>query len=771
MADLIKKLEKLHSTAQLENFFKSQDIEKLSELRDYLADVYYNTGENPISDEKYDVLVDFLKKQNIIVPVGAKLRTGDNRVKLPYWLGSADKITVNDPRDLQRWISKNPAKQYVISEKLDGVSCLYTCENGKVSLYTRGDGEIGADISYLANYITSIPKNIGENIAVRGELIVKKSVFDSVYRNREVNGRVYRNARNMVAGLVGSKTARQGLQDIDFVTYEIVADSMYNPSQQLQKLHLLGFKIAKYIRVKDITMQNLKDVLLDFKKKSEYEIDGIIVQSDVEYTRNISDNPDYLFAFKMMLEDSIKQTRVKYIEWNTTKHGLLKPVAIVEPVILNDITINRVTAHNAKYIEENNLGSGSIINVVRSNDVIPYIVSVEKSTQPDFPDIEYTWDFNHVNILAVDKDEDTICVKTISDFFSNIGVKFVSEATVRKMYDNGLNNLLKIIAADKARLSKIEEFGEKSVDRIYTNIHEGLKKVRISKLLGASSVLGFGIGERKVDSLLKNIPDLFEIYKVKTDKQLYDIIVNIEGFSDKTASLIIPNIQYADLLLKKLSPYCDFSKSQNVSNEFKNKTFVLSGFRDAELSEKIIQRGGKIGSSISKNTSGLIVKKGTKITGKLSKAEELGIPIYTKEDFIEKFFSIQDKIEVKIFDRFWTLDDTKKYNDYLFVYGDNDIRQGKGGQAIIRGVDNSYGIRTKKYPDNKESSFYTDKEYSENCRKIDEDIDTIIKLVKQQGYKGIIISQDGVGTGLSQLQVKAPKTLDYINKRIKDIQN
>lgn len=130
---------------------------------------------------------------------------------------------------------------------------------------------------------------------------------------------------------------------------------------------------------------------------------------------------------------------------------------------------------------------------------------------------------------------------------------------------------------------------------------------------------------------------------------------------------------------------------------------------------------------------------------------------------------VLDKVEVKIFDRYWNIEDTKKYKDYLFIYGDNDMRIGKGGQAIIRGTPNSYGLRTKKKPDNNPSSFYTDNEYNNNIQKIDEDIDTILRLVKDKKYKGIIISKDGLGTGLSNLQQKAPKTLKYIEFKISTI--
>jgi len=124
-------------------------------------------------------------------------------------------------------------------------------------------------------------------------------------------------------------------------------------------------------------------------------------------------------------------------------------------------------------------------------------------------------------------------------------------------------------------------------------------------------------------------------------------------------------------------------------------------------------------------------------------------------------------MEIKIFKGYWTINDVKKMSDYLFVFGDNDIKLGKGGQAIIRDEPNTIGIPTKKYPNNKSNSFYYDTEYEQNIIKIDRAINNIIK--KSQNYKGIVLPEDGFGTGLSKLHINAPKTLAYINQQIEQL--
>jgi NAD-dependent DNA ligase len=629
--NIINKINSL-KIKQIESYLETIDKETLFKVKDHLDDLYYNTGEYSMDDNRYDILKDYLPKQN---KVGSKLREGENRVTLPYWLGSADKITPNQPEVLERWLKENKTKTYIITEKLDGVSCLLSYTNSKIKLYTRGDGIIGADISYLASFF-DLPE-LKEDITVRGELIIKKEIFDKKYKGKKVNNREYKNSRNMVSGLIGSKTTRIGLEDIDFIPYEIVEDVGEKPEKQLDKICKLGFKCIKYAKVDKLSIKILEEYFIKFKIESEYELDGIIVNANEKYDRNISGNPDYMFAFKMMSENDVKETKVLLIEWNISKWGQLKPVAILEPIILNDITISRATAHNAKYIVENNLGKGSVIKVVRSKEVIPYIVEVVSGTSPDLPNTEYIWDKNKVNILTK-KSDNIMCVKLLSDFFSKLGIKFVSEATVDKLYKNGLNNLMKIISADKQRLLQVPEFQEKSAERIYTNIREGLKNVKLSKLLGASGILGYGIGERRIEALFLNIPNFLEIIDNKSKKEMYDLIINVEGFSDITTEKIIKNLKYVNIFLEKLKPYTTFKKEIRISSDMKGNKFVVSGFRDKKLEEDINQRGGKLTTSVSGNTTGIIVvSKGGKLTGKVEKASQLGIPIYTKEEFKKKY--------------------------------------------------------------------------------------------------------------------------------------
>lgn len=634
-----KKINKM-SIAAYKTFLQKEDTRVLHKLKIHFDDLYYNTGEFTVEDDRYDMLKDILKIRDpgYTPPVGAKLRQGENRAKLPFWLGSLDKITPKEEDALKRFIKSNLAAGYVITEKLDGVSCLFISSKKGIKLYTRGNGLIGADISYLASHFKlNVPGT--RDIVVRGELILKKKVFEKKYRGKTINGREYKNARNMVSGLIGGKTVRQGLEDIDFVTYEIVGDeTMPKPSLQLQELAKLGFKTVENKTVKNISVNTLARLLQQFKASSQYEIDGITVQADEQYDRNPNGNPDYMIAFKMLSEESIRETTVQEVEWNVSKWGQLKPVVIVNPIQLNDITITRATAHNAKYVEENSLGPGAVIKITRSKDVIPYIVEVISGAEiPQMPKVPFSWDANHVNI-SVQKEDDTMCIKLISDFFAKLGIKQVSEATVGKMFKNGLDNLLKIVGASKERLLQVPEFKDRSAERIFINIKNGLQNIRISTLVGASGVLGFGIGRKRMDMLLLDIPDLLDIYKTKTKKQMIETIVKVDGFSDITAAKVVSNLKYAVLFVAKMKPFISLKIEKRISSTMKGEKYVMSGFRDKQLEEDIAGRGGKVVTSVSKNTTAIIVSdKSGKESSKVLAAKKLNVPVYEKEDFISEF--------------------------------------------------------------------------------------------------------------------------------------
>ena len=621
---------------ELQEYLDTENLSVLHEIKLYADDMYYNTGKSSgLDDWQYDMLKDTLERRdsNYVVPVGARIRENENRVKLPFWLGSMDKLKPEDAREIAQWLIVNKAKEYVIEDKLDGVSCLMIMTKGKIKLYTRGDGIVGADVSYLAQYFDTIPKGLTESVNVRGELIMDEKTFQKKY------AKDYANPRNMVAGRIGAKTVRQGLEDIKFVSYEIVGEGMLDkPSEQLEYLESLGFTTVRRELAKSFTVDSLMETLLRFKETSPYEIDGIIVQPNVQYERNTSGNPDYAFAFKMRMTGNLIDAEVVGVDWNVSKWGQLKPRVEINPVQLGGVTITWVTGFNAKFIVEEMIGPGAVIKVTRSGDVIPYIVEVvKKADEPDMPEIPYHWNETKVDIIA-DEFGDEMCVKLIASFFSKLGIKHIGEKNVAKIYDAGYDSLLKIIGAKVKDFMEVPGFGARGAERAYTNIHNGLINLSLPLVLGSSGVFGFGLGRKKITALIDDFPDILDVYKTMNKSKLKQSILKVEGFSDKSADKIVDNIEWADKFITAMKQFATFKEKVVVGSNMRNVKVVFTGFRDKKLEEDVVSRGGKVTTSISKNTSVLVVdSKEGKPSGKRKKALELGVEVLTKQEFIRKY--------------------------------------------------------------------------------------------------------------------------------------
>jgi len=650
MAEIIKKL--LKSNTDSIDIVSNLTVEELEKVITYASDKYYNSPNPIITDALYDILIDFLKikdnKSKVLKNVGAKLKSKD-KVKLDYWLGSMDKIKPPS-NQLEIW-SKKYKPPYNLSDKLDGVSALLTYKhNGQIGMYTRGTATEGMDISHLIKYL-NLPdyntvlnfckkntiKGITNLIAFRGELIINEKTFGANWSDTLKNG------RNSVAGLVNSKNINPNLaKDTNLVIYEVV-EPFYPIEKQFNIIEEIGFNtvVNKTIN-ENLTYEMLSKYLKERRSKSEYQIDGIIVTSCGKHERNIDGNPDYAFAFKDILEDQKAKTSVVSIEWNISKDGFIKPTILLEPVIIGGVEIKRVTGNNAKFIVDNKLGPGAQVEIIRSGDVIPKIEKVIKVAKVTLPNMKYHWNETKVDII-LDNQEDNldILVKNIYYFFSKLETKGLGEKNVEKMVNAGLDTIPKILAADNELFSTVEGFGEKTANNLVASIKKALTNVPLAKLMAASNKLGHGIGEERIKQVLSVYPNLMVNYKKWTKNEFIDNIKEISGWEEKTASLLVNNFDDFIKFFTTIKQYISIEQvkiNKLIKGEFTDKTVVFTGFRDKELEAKIESQGGKIGSSISKNTDYLVVKDQETIdspTDKVSKAVSLGIKIITREKLIK----------------------------------------------------------------------------------------------------------------------------------------
>ena len=657
---------------QLREYLNKEDLKTLHELKINLDDIYYNTDDDTgVKDWQYDMLKDILQIRDpgYIIPVGAKVRNGENRTRLPCWMGSMDKIKtdpqfqnmsdndlrillqknsneelrikiqdqISQLRTINKWIAKNEEGPFILEDKLDGISCLLVYENRDcVKIYTRGDGYIGANISYLAPYF-NIPEKLDDDIAVRGELIMKLDVFNEKYASK------YANPRNLVAGRTGAKVIKDGLCDIEFIAYELIEDKGRPPTKQLDYLNRLGFVVVSYQLFPEINLETLAKHIVSRKEESPFEIDGIIVQSNKSYKRNTSGNPDYAFAFKMRLGENVLDATVVSVVWSVSKWGKLKPRVKIVPIHLMGSTVEFASGKNAKFIYTNKIGPGAIIKITKGGEIIPDILSIVKSAKtPDMPTIPWKWNETEVDILTVDNHEDA-CIKLMQSFFHQLGFKNLGMSTINKLYENKIDSILKILSVTKKELVSAG-FGKGQAKVIFDSIRSTLNKgLDICDVIGSSGVLGQGIGKKRVSLLLESYPDILDPPHLP-EKELIEKIGKVEGFADVIAESIAKNLHWASKFVESLRQFTNISTiaHANTGGTLNGKTVIISGalpgYTRKEAQNMIEKAGGKFSNSVRKPKDCLaqiVVLCGDNETNKSKDAKKFSVPTCTSEALLK----------------------------------------------------------------------------------------------------------------------------------------
>jgi len=642
-------LDKLNKSNDLYSTISNFSIEELEKIIPFASDKYYN--DTPvISDLTFDMLVDFLRLKNpkskILKQIGAPIKSKD-KVKLPYYLGSMDKIKPGSNK-LDKWLDEYPPPYYA-TDKEDGVSGLlyYNLETNLVKLYTRGTATHGMDISILLNYIPSIPsvttiKKIfsQKQVAFRGELIISKKRFDTKWQDTMKNG------RNTVAGLVNSKTINPNIaHDTRFVVYQII-DPIMSISKQLSIVKKLGFDTVYYKKFNTISYEILSEYFLDRREKSKYVIDGIIITNDMLHPINTNGNPEYAFAFKDILEDQKATSVVVNVEWNESKDGYIIPTIIINPVNVGGVTIKRVTGNNAKYIVDNKIGPGAVVEIIRSNDVIPKIERVIKTANVILPDgKDWMWTESGINIVSTNLDSQATKIKSIYHFFSTLDATGLGEKVIERLYDASYDTIEKILKLSVDKVLEIDRFKQKSAENIISNIKKSTTNISIAQLMTASNKLGHGIGYERIKSILEKYPNIITDYKKLSNQQFIDNIKSIDGIDEKISKMFVNNFDDFVSFYNMIKPYITIeTKTKKIlGTKLKGKKIVLSGFRDimtnsGSLEEYIINEGGMISNTISSNTNILIIKDNSiSSTTKVTKAKALGITILTLDEFIQSF--------------------------------------------------------------------------------------------------------------------------------------
>lgn len=596
-------------------------------------DAYYNTDTPNMTDEEYDILLEKLRtlapKHPLLTTVGANPVTG---VQLPVTLASLDKVRMGES-GLARWQKRRGimgVETCVASEKLDGLSGLYICKPGSTSLYLRGNGVKGVDVSRVLGPV-SVPTT--QFCMVRGEIVLPKSDTPTGSIGRSlINGWVHRSLDHSVP-------LPNELDKVHFVGYQVITPAGMTRSQQMTWLNANGFRTPawKKLALTPLTESTLYDILIKSKEESVYPLDGIVVGTDTVPVAAGSEakNPPDAVAFKASLEEQKQATTVVFVEWNVSRLGVWIPRIQIEPVIIGGAKIEWLTGHSAKLMTEYCVGPGAKIVVRRSGDVIPTLDSVVTPcpSGPSMPPAgSWAWDDNRVHAVMVKGSAEgalSLAEKALLHAFQTLEIEGIGPGLVAGLVKAGVTSFPSMLGASDSVLK--EALGPGRCVTVKAAVEKRVASASLGTLMIASNLLPRGVGERKLRPLFAKDP---------SPRRWSGSMGEVDGWSKETLDGLFA-------VLPRVLAWCDSVKPGSTDSSVAvalpvapqaSKSVVFTGVRpDAELIAAMTRSGWGMVDSLTKSTSLLVHADDAKESGKLRKARADGIKTCSMTEFKRQF--------------------------------------------------------------------------------------------------------------------------------------
>ena len=646
--------------------------EELRALLNYYSRKYYAEDDPVVEDSEYDRLQRELlsietQYPDLQSPDSPTVRVG----------GSADSLFTPVPHpvrmeSLQDAFSEDELwsfdkrvrdtaidAQYVVEPKIDGLSVSLEYEHGVFTRgSTRGDGDIGEDVTANLRTVRSIPLRLSEDlpfIEVRGEVYMPKAAFISLLQKQEENGdKPFKNPRNAAAGSLRQKdptiTASRNLDIFVFNIQRIDGKTLRSHKESLDYLKTLGFRvIPNYTLVSDAAgaiaaVQNIGRE----RASLSFDIDGAVIKvNDFAMRAELGSTakfPKWAVAFKYPPEE--KTTTLVDIEVAVGRTGVLTPTAILEPVLLAGSTVGRATLHNQDMIAEKDIRIGDTVTVRKAGDIIPEVVRVVSHADGSVP---YTLpavcpscgaavlrEEGEVAVRCVNPECPAQLLRNLIHFCArgSMDMEGFGESVLEKFVERGLlHTAADLYRLDAQTIMTIEGFGEKSAENLLAAAEKS-KQNGLEKLLSALGIRH--VGEKGAKLLAAHFGSMDALRAASVEE-----IASIDGFGGVMAQSVYDFFalpQTADLI-DRLSACGDvMTAAQTVADHrFAGKTFVLTGTLEtmtrAEATALVEQYGGKASASVSKKTAYVVA--GSEAGSKLQKAQTLGVPVLTEREFLD----------------------------------------------------------------------------------------------------------------------------------------
>ena len=681
------------------NFSEIQ--EKYTKLRneiEYHNNLYYNEDNPIISDMEYDFLIRELKELEQKYPELLEYnKNGKNsptekiggtasekfskvRHRVPM-LSLSNTYNISEIEDFDKRVKKiilaenieNNSKEleYILELKLDGLSISLIYENGMlVQAVTRGDGQVGEDVTENIREIPTIPKKLKENVTleVRGEIILPISSFNRINQEREDEGEdVFANPRNAASGTIRQldKTivAERGL---DCYLYYLVNAENYGIKTHLESIEYiekLGFKTTKIFE-KYTDFKKLEEAIdkwHDDRKKLDYETDGLVIKvnnfSLYETLGYTTKSPRWAIAYKFPAEQV--KTKLMDVTFQVGRTGVITPVAELEAVNLSGSVVKRASLHNFDEIRRKDIKIGDNVIVEKAAEIIPQVVNVVFDDRTG-KEIEIQEPANcpvcnselaHEEGLVALKCHNPLCPekvkRQIAYFVSRdaMNISGLGDKIVEKFIELGkIKTIVDIYSLKEYReeLENLEKMGQKSVDNLINNI-EASKNRDFSKVLYALGIPF--VGKFNANLLTKNFKNIENL-----KNQSIENLLSVKGIGDKVAIAVntfLNNENNWKIITDLQNIGLQFAINESdlkeiADNPIKGKNFLATGklqkYKRNDIKDIILSKGGNYLSAVSKNLDFLIA--GEKAGSKLEKAEKLGVRVLTEEEFEREFLEI-----------------------------------------------------------------------------------------------------------------------------------
>lgn len=647
------------------------ELEQLKKTIAYHSNLYYQENRTEISDYEYDMLVNRVKSIENEFP---QLITADSPTQKVQGMASSsfekvvhtvkmesllDAFSYEELRDFDRKVKDAVGKaQYVVETKIDGLSMSLEYVNGVFTRgSTRGDGTVGEDVTQNLATIKSIPKRI-ENaprfLEVRGEVYMPRAVFLKLARQQEDEGkRPFKNPRNAASGSIrqkNSKITRERRLDIFIFNLQQASDdfTVATHKESLDKLKDFGFNVCpRYILCDDIE-EAIKQVEIIGNMRGEFsfDIDGAVIKVNdlAQRTAMGSTNkyPRWAIAYKYPPEE--KETVLKDIEISVGRTGVLTPTAVFDTVQLAGTSVQRAVLHNQDFIDEKQINIGDTIVVRKAGDIIPEVVRLAKKNSLGSFQIPLICPSCGAPVVKTDEsalrcnnpDCPEQLVRNLIHFASRdaMDIEGLGEAVIYQLADKKMiHDVADIYDLTVDDALKIDGFKEKSANNLINAI-ENSKSRNLDKLVFALGIRNVGA---KAATLLC---EEFNSIEGLINAQITDII-KIDGIGDIMAESVAEYFKSESVrnVIRRLQEKgVNMQYTSSVESDvLKGRTIVVTGTLPTlsrDEAEKLIRdNGGKASSSVSKKTS--YVLAGEKAGSKLDKANSLGIPVITEEEFLK----------------------------------------------------------------------------------------------------------------------------------------